>query len=311
VRAAFTAEEAASHWFSPTRDAALHAKLTACIRRLWGRESCVQVRCGACTFGFAWPHVGGDAEYYGILHQSAGYMTGRWEYGVTIDRARATFPSGGGVLDIGAGDGRFLAQMPAGWSRFATESTDVMRETLQRRGVTVFPDLGEAVGTRAGGMHLVTAFQVVEHIADFRPLFRAARELLAPRGLFAVSVPHGDELFAQMRVTACPDMPPNHVNQWTPASMARALDQCGFDVAEAITEPPDWKWFSYNLYLRVRSDGAWRPRSLAARAYRVKNRRIRGPLLAAVGVLTLPSVLPHLGDMRRACNFLTIARARG
>lgn len=305
--ATYGAGRAASHFCLPWRDADRHARLTACIRRLWGGDSCEIRECPACGFGFSWPHVGGDEEFYSIIHESAGYASWRWEYGLARDAAGAAFPRGGRVLDIGAGDGSFLDAMPSGWERCATESTDVMRGVLEKKGVRVFRDLEEAC-EKAGVFELVTSFQVLEHVGEFGPMLAAARRLTAPGGMCVVSTPDWETLKVQMRATRCPDMPPNHVNKWTGKSMSLALEQAGFKVEGVPKQPGYWKDVPYALYLRVRATAEERPRSLAAAAYRIRDKRVRGPVLAAVGLWEGLKMLPHLGDARVGTGLACVGR---
>lgn len=307
--AVYSASRAAAHFCLPWRDADRHARLTACIRRLWGGDSCEVRECAACGFGFSWPHVGGDREFYEIIHESAGYTSWRWEYGITRDAAAAAFPRGGRVLDIGAGDGSFLMAMPSGWERCATESTDMMRGVLEKKGVRVFRDLEEACAQAAGTFQVVTSFQVLEHVGEFRPMLAAARELTAPGGMCVVSTPDWEMLKVQMRATRCADMPPNHVNKWTGKSMSLALEQAGFKVEAVHKQPGYWKDVPYALYLRVRAAAEERPRSLAAVAYRIRNKKIRGPVLGAVGSWEGLKMLPHLGDARVGTGLACVARA--
>lgn len=307
--AVYSAARAAAHFCLPWRDADRHARLTACIRRLWGGDSCEVRECSACGFGFSWPHVGGDGEFYSIIHESAGYTSWRWEYGITRDAAGVAFPKGGRVLDIGAGDGSFLDAMPAGWERCATESTDVMRGVLEKKGVRVFRDLEDACAKAAGTFQVVTSFQVLEHVGEFRPMLAAARKLAAPGGMCVVSTPNWETLKIQMRATRCPDMPPNHVNKWTGRSMSLALEQAGFKVEAVHKQPGYWRDVPYALYLRVRGAAEERPRSLAALAYRIRDKRVRGPVLAAVGLWEGLKMLPWVREARVGTGLAVAARA--
>lgn len=305
----YTAERAAAHFCPPDRDAERHARLTSCIRRLWGRRETEVYYCRECGFGFGWPFVGGDGEFYRIIHESAGYAPWRWEYGETIELASRLLGQNATVLDIGAGDGSFLKRTPPGWKRFASESTEVTRAMLRDAGINVIEDIDRAAAESPASFDLVTLFQVIEHIADHRPVLTTARRLLKPGGLIVLSTPHATELLEQMKATRCPDMPPNHITKWTEKSLGIALNQTGFELVESRREPASWKQLPNSLYLRVKADSIESPGSPASIANRVRNRRVRGHLLRAAGLWSGLLMLPRLGRAKLAANFLVVGRA--
>lgn len=305
----YTAEEAAAHFCPATRDPNRNLRLTRCIRRLWGADCSQILSCNACGFSFGYPHVGGDGEFYGLLHEMAGYPEWRWEYPLAAQRANTVFPNGGKALDIGAGDGAFLVSLPPNWNRHGVESTNVTRRMLQDRGIVVFRELEEAAERMAGQFQLVTLFQVIEHVAEFRPMLAAVRRLLCPGGLLAVSCPNGDEIPLRERATRYPDMPPNHINKWNPTSIGLALRQCGFEDMQSEREPASFKRIPYSVYLRVRRDAADHPHSLAAQTYRIRSKVIRAQVLKFVGLFTTLKMMPHLSAAKLSVNFITFARA--
>src|SRR6266508_5992194 len=96
----------------------------------------------------------------------------------------------------------------------------------------------------AATFQVVTLFQVLEHIAEFELVLNQCRELLAPGGRLVVTVPDGEAMIRQERLTGCHDMPPNHVNKRTPESLSRVLLRAGFDCGQPIYEPSFWKFKS-------------------------------------------------------------------
>jgi len=113
----YTVFQAASHFCPPGRDASRYERLVTCIRRLWKGDECVILRCGNCGFSFGHPFVGGEHEFYRILHEQKGYPTWRWDYDVALAEALMKFP-GGKVLDVGAGVGMFLRGLPDSWQPY-------------------------------------------------------------------------------------------------------------------------------------------------------------------------------------------------
>lgn len=303
----YTAEDAATHHCTPGRDAERHARLAACVRRLWGQDTAQVLWCPSCGFGFGHPYVGGDAEFYSIIHEDFGYPTNRWEYTIAIAAANERFPTGGKFLDIGTGNGAFFDRLTGSWSRFAIESTPTLRDLLAKKGITAFASTDEATAQGEHSFHVISLFQCLEHVREFREMLTGIRRLIAPGGLLAVSVPNGDEIPRRERATRYPDMPPNHINKWTRKSLSIAFEQAGFRLTSATPEPARLSNVKYSTYLRVRADAASKPDSFAARAYTISDRARRARALQAVGLLTLPKLLPNLSDAKLSANLLALA----
>ncbi len=304
----YDAAQAAAHFCPPGRDADRYARLERVVERLWDGGNATIHRCARCGFGFAMPFVGGDEAFYAILHEQYGYPAWRWDYDVALEALHGS--RGGRALDVGAGTGNFLRSLGPAWSTHAVEGSETTRAVLRRAGIGVFPSLDAAVAEGAGSFAVVTMFQVLEHIADFRPVIRGCTELLAPGGTLVITVPDCDAMLRQPELTGEHDMPPNHVGKWTPRSLALALEEAGLTPTRTVQEPASWRKAASQVYGRVRTD-AQRPGTAAALAYRVRNRKVRAPLLALVGATTLPRLLPRWQELRAGGAFATIATHRG
>lgn len=300
----YSASQAAAHFCPPTRDADRFRRLTDCINRLWNGRECVVLRCEACGFAFGQPFVGGDEEFYSILLEQKVYPPWRWDYDVALAEAVSRF-EGGKVLDVGAGVGLFLRKLGSTWQCFAVESCETTRGELETSGLGVFRDLAAAAETHAGTFQVITLFQVLEHIAEFNLVLSQCHQLLAPGGRIVITVPDGEAMIRQERLTGCHDMPPNHIGKWTPESLARTLRQTGFSFGNPIYEPPSWTNFKANLHLRVSADAA-KPRSFAAQAYRVRRRPLRIVALSLLGGPALLRMLPHCRQLRSGGAFAMI-----
>jgi SAM-dependent methyltransferase len=282
----YTVEQAAAHFCPPTRSTERNRRLRDCIARLWEESDCLILRCDQCGFGFAHPFVGGDEEFYGILHEQKGYPAWRWDYDVAVTEAIDKF-TGGKVLDIGAGVGNFLRRLNETWECYAVEGSDLTRCDLEASRIRVFRNLEDATNSHAGTFQVVTLFQVLEHIAEFDFVLKQCRKLLAPGGRLVVTVPEGEAMIRQERVTGCADMPPNHLGKWTPSSLCRVLTRIGFECSDAIPEPPSLNSLRANLHMRVSADVA-DDKSISAQAYRVRNKPVR---IVALSLLAVPALL--------------------
>ena len=304
----YTVAEAAAHFCPPTRDPDRNRRLRDCIGALWKGDDCAIHRCDQCGFAFGHPFVGGDGEFYRILHEQKDYPAWRWDYDVAIREAVGKF-DGGRVLDIGAGVGVFLRGLGSTWECYAAEGSELTRRELEASGIKVFRDLSDTARDHARTFQVVTLFQVLEHIADFEPLLRQCHELLAVGGRLVVTVPDGDAMIRQERLTGCPDMPPNHINKWTPDSLSRVLRRTGFDCGQPIHEPASWRNLKANLHMRVGADAA-EPKSLAAQAYRIRNKPLRIAALSLLGGPALFRMLPHCRQLRLGGAFAMIGSTR-
>jgi 2-polyprenyl-3-methyl-5-hydroxy-6-metoxy-1,4-benzoquinol methylase len=302
----YSVDQAAAHFCPLSRNAERHERLKRVVRRLWNADTSEVRVCENCGFGFGWPHVGGDDEYYGILHEQAGYPADRWEYGLTISRGLQRYPHGGRILDIGTGDGSFLKKLPSMWRTFATEGSETTRGRLRAGGIECFGSTADALAHAAGSFQVVTMFQVLEHVARFHGLLADCFGLLQPGGMIAISVPLGSAMFAQERLTGCQDMTPNHINKWSPESLALALQTAGFAPEPALIEPGSVGAAFYRAGLMTRAQAADNPRSLAAAAYRVQQRVPRMALLALISGVNFMGSLPKLPQLMTGSSFLML-----
>jgi SAM-dependent methyltransferase len=305
----YLAEQAAAHFCPPSRNAERYERLLRVVQRLWGGDAAYVYACGPCGFGFGWPYVGGDEEYYAILHEQAGYPVDRWEYGLTI-RSAMTQTAVGNVLDIGAGDGAFLKQVPATWRKYATEGSATTRHRLTSSGIACFSSTGDAIARMPSGFQVVTMFQVLEHVAPFDPLLADCFQLLEPGGTLAISVPLASAVFEQERLTGCQDMTPNHINKWSPDALTHALKRAGFERMALEIEPPTLAAAFSRAGLMTRAQAAYQPHSLAAAAYRVKPRLPRLALLGGISALNLAASMHKLLSLTQGISFLMLATKR-
>jgi SAM-dependent methyltransferase len=260
----------------------------------------VILRCPECGFTFGYPFVGGDEEFYSILHEQKDYPAWRWDFDLALNRVLNG--TSGRILEIGAGVGNFLKTLGRGWQRFAVEASESNRSELRALGIRVFSDLPEAVRMEAGLFQVVALFQVLEHIAEFKSILAECRKLLCPNGRIVITVPDAEAMIRQERLTGCADMPPNHINKFTPASLARALNDAGFSPGRPYFEPASWRNFRASLQMRVMAD-ATNEHSLAAQVYRISNKRFRRPLLVLLGAPALLRMIASVRQLRAGGAF--------
>lgn len=158
---------------------------------------------------------------------------------------------GGSLLDVGCGTGYFAeAARRVG---YRVTGLDLSRPQLelarQRFGLSsLYPmALGEyARQAPVGSFDVVTAFQVLEHVADPVSFLADARRLLAPRGYVAIGVPN----WRAWPIFRDPlDAPPNHLTRWSPKSLTGALERGGFEVMKLREHRSAYGFFLRHLRL--------------------------------------------------------------
>ncbi|HXY41962.1 MAG TPA: class I SAM-dependent methyltransferase [Vicinamibacteria bacterium] len=206
------------------------------------------VECASCSLLFLSPRptearaleLYQDAAYYDSSVAGHGYdeyleVRGQWVR--TFDRrlrAIARHQPPGRVLDVGCGPGFFLEAAAArGYEPWGLDPSAWAVEIARRRfGENV---QGGVLGTAtlpAGHFDLVTAFDAFEHVYDPRGFLEAARRLLRPAGLLAVTTPDPTSLLARLSGRRWVSFKiPEHVFYWSPLTIRRVLDPC-FEVLE-------------------------------------------------------------------------------
>ncbi len=103
--------------------------------------------------------------------------------------------AGARVLDLGCGAGYGTAEL-AGRARsavgidLAPEAIEHARSAYLLPNIFFVPASVTVVPFRDGSFDLITAFEVIEHLEDWRKLLAEGRRLLHPNGVFLVSTPN-------------------------------------------------------------------------------------------------------------------------
>jgi SAM-dependent methyltransferase len=304
-------QEAAQHFVLKEVNESRHLALQAQIEKLWTRPEASVMRCVHCGFVYAWPFVAGDMRFYELAFIRTTYPSWKWEFGITRERLRGLCGVQHAkplkVLEIGAGDGRFLAGIsPLLVSRdniVCTEYSDYGRETLCKRGfkclsvdIRKLPDLAFA-----GTFDVICLFQVFEHLDSPYEVLHILTSIAAPGAHLFMAVPNPCWTELSELSGSLLDMPPNHLGRYGPEHISLLGQRTGWKMIEHEVEPSPWwkKCRSYLKfhYLRVAQD----PSSVANQVQKFKNpnvRRLFQLVLVVCSIFTSSKILWQLLDRK-------------
>jgi 2-polyprenyl-3-methyl-5-hydroxy-6-metoxy-1,4-benzoquinol methylase len=281
---------------TPTRDACplcgqpLHAtRVRAFDRLVTGEGPFTVLECRTCRYGVTDPQFRGAEldHFYGTLYAEAFYEHSTTAQGGLLERARERFRrvaarrryagrpyavaglAPGRVLDVGCGGGELLAHYAAlGWHTFGIDPAEPAAAAARRRGAAVHQGTLSDQPWPAESFELITFAHSLEHIPDPLDALHAARALLAPGGLIAITLPNWgcwQRRFLFSNRWFHLDLP-RHLQHFTTDALALTAQALDLDVVEIGTDStiisvayslhyviagrwtPGWKlWLSYAL----------------------------------------------------------------
>jgi 2-polyprenyl-3-methyl-5-hydroxy-6-metoxy-1,4-benzoquinol methylase/ribosomal protein S27E len=142
------------------------------------------------------------------------------------------------LLEIGAGFGTFCSELAreGAFARvIALEPAPDLAATCRERGLETLERMFERHVLPAPSVDVVAAFEVLEHVFSPPEFVSTAAEVLRPDGLLVVSVPsiQGFDTLVLGRDANAVDH--EHLNYFTPDSLALLLERHGFEVEELLT----------------------------------------------------------------------------
>lgn len=206
-----------------------------------GLDEIAIYECEATGYRFFFPFSleGKERLYRAIEHFDWCYEEDKWEHNTVASR----IPETAAVLDVGCGSGAFLSKVKSS-NRTGIELNKSAAAFTRTRGITVVEALvGDHAKDCPHAYDVVTAFQVLEHIADPLPFLRDCLACLKPGGALIVAVPNNDG-FLKFAPDTPLNLPPHHVGHWSPKSLRALGDVLSLRV-EAIEEEPlrEFGWY--------------------------------------------------------------------
>jgi SAM-dependent methyltransferase len=171
--------------------------------------------------------------------------------GAIVDREIRHLPArpSGRLLDVGCGNGAFVARMKAlGWRAEGIDPDAQGVAAARAAGLDVTEGMLDALddGEHAGAYDAITLSHVIEHVHDPLADLQRARRLLRPGGTLWIATPNLESLGHRRFGRSWLGLdPPRHLVLFTRASLDDLLRRAGFEPQPApVPAPQAWLSFS-------------------------------------------------------------------
>lgn len=143
------------------------------------------------------------------------------------------------LLEIGCAYGTFCVEMQSRnqFDRIVgIEPTPSLAETSRSKGIEVIEDVLENISFKEEDrFDVVVNFEVIEHIFSPKEFISQSLRLLKKGGLFIITCPNGKGFDFTVLGEKCNSLDHEHLNYFNPDSLKHLLEDCGFEVLEALT----------------------------------------------------------------------------
>ena len=144
----------------------------------------------------------------------------------------------GKLLDVGCGNGQFLAWMSRlGWEGVGVDPDgDAVRIAKERFRVTAFEGTIESVRFSENFFDVVTMHHVLEHVSDPIKTLAECHRVLRPGGKLVIVTPNAASLASRLMGTAWRGWePPRHLFIFSQRALREVVIRSGFTVCELHT----------------------------------------------------------------------------
>ena len=204
------------------------------------------VTCRNCDFVYA-DEGEADLSQYGDNYFSAGKTEkGYVDYETEVESHLATFSARladaeakmggpGLVLDIGCALGHFaMAAKARGWHVVATDvSVEAATKTRLRTGVPTFVSDLNTPAIKPGLCDVIAIYDVIEHVADPKPVLQRLRNRLQPQGWLHLTTPNVASFSARLLGSKWYHYKPGeHLLYFSPKTLRSCLTDAGWECTE-------------------------------------------------------------------------------
>ena len=200
------------------------------------------MRCQVCTFEFANPKLEGSSAFYNwITSQPGYYVETRWEYPKALELLSKKTKKIN-LLDVGCGDGLFFDFITNNGNLeidlYGLDPTPSSIEKCEKKGYKVFcMDIQKFKSTNKNNLFdVVTAYHVLEHIANPNQFLQELAGLIKPGGEIYISTPYSPMDF-ELQWYDVLNHPPHHMGRWNLNSYKKIAEILGLQI-EIFMPPP-------------------------------------------------------------------------
>src|SRR3546814_2758683 len=151
-----------------------------------------------------------------------------------MERAERVAGKGGSILDVGCGTGDVLvAAAERGWRAVGVEPVPESADIAVERGLDVHCALLQESGLPEASFDLVTAYHVVEHMADSTGFLRLIARWAKPGGHVLVEVPNWGSVHRRAGGDAWIGLRPlEHIGHYDPRTLRDTMARAGRSEAQ-------------------------------------------------------------------------------
>jgi 2-polyprenyl-3-methyl-5-hydroxy-6-metoxy-1,4-benzoquinol methylase len=202
------------------------------LKELKGYSSAFLTQCARCGFVFS----GRKATDQELQEHYSKYNRASAISGITIKRYRElldmleSFRKTGNLLDVGCGDGHFLAvAKERGWKVHGTEYTRAAVSICEAKGIIMYQGSLPSAPFGPTEFDVITSFEVIEHIQHPQEEARAMFLLLRPGGACYLTTPNFNSVSRRLMGPRWNVIEyPEHLGYFTRSSLKRLFVDCGF-----------------------------------------------------------------------------------
>jgi 2-polyprenyl-3-methyl-5-hydroxy-6-metoxy-1,4-benzoquinol methylase len=195
--------------------------------------------CSGCDLQFWYPVKMPGAAWYEATYQGRDTAAMALEPGHIYFLGDPHAPKTGTLLDLGCGNGNFLAAArDAGFEVSGVEpdqrATQFARDHYGVKNVFAGVPKDFVREHPNETFDVVTFFEVLEHQEDPQTFLEIAKSLLEANGCIALSVPNRNRWQTGIDTL---DYPPNHLTRWSPKALRSFLERNELEVLSIRTQP--------------------------------------------------------------------------
>jgi SAM-dependent methyltransferase len=207
------------------------------------------------------------------------FLYGQWKNYRALKRYLP--PDSGRILDVGCASGGFLAAMRrwGDWELYGVEiDARAAAHARDELGLDVFGGTLEEANFDDGFFHLITMWNVIEHLPHPQRALEEIARILRQGGVLAVSTPNPKcvERYLFGPYWAGWDAP-RHLYIYSPEVLKRALNRAGFEVLGISSYSGGYSVLALTL------ENLLRDRLAKGRLRRILNAVIKSPIARAAG----------------------------